>query len=106
MKEIRADTFTDEQSEENQTISIEELANLVAAKVIQALKIEEKAEETEVKTEEKAEQEEVQEESEQEESVEETEESAEEEEEEQEEESRSIDYSDFEARLAKLKGEA
>lgn len=47
MVEIRADAFTEEQTEgeTQQTISIEELATLVATKVIEALKIEEKADE-------------------------------------------------------------
>ena len=104
MKEIRADTFerNDEQTTEQTekpTISIEELANLVAAKVIEALKTEEKAEgeeqseetteETEEQTEETAE-------------TEETEEAEAEDEETEEQESRSIDYSAFEDRLAKL----
>lgn len=116
MKEIRADAFeqTEEQTTEQTeqpTISIEELADLVAAKVIEALKTEEKAEETketEVETEETEETEETDtEETEQ--TEEQTEEKAETEETEQTEEeteeqnSRSIDYSAFEARLAKLK---
>ena len=117
MKEIRADAFeqTEEQTTEQteqQTINIEELAELVAAKVIEALKTEEKAEdedaeqteeteeqtETEETTEEKAETEETTEETE-----EETEEVETEKDETEEQESRSIDYSAFEARLAKLK---
>ena len=105
MKEIRADAFeqteeqqTEEQQTEQPTISIEELAELVAAKVIEALKTEEKAEdeeqteETEEQTEETAETEET----------EETEEAETEEEETEEQENRSIDYSAFEDRLAKL----
>ena len=98
--EIRADAFTneqtEEQTEENKNISIDELATLVAAKVIEALKTEEKAEE---ETEEQTETEE------------ETEEQAEEEtevedetetDEENTEENRSVDYSAFEERLAKV----
>ena len=105
MKEIRADAFeqteeqqTEEQQTEQPTISIEELAELVAAKVIEALKTEEKAEdeeqteETEEQTEETAETEET----------EKTEEAETEEEETEEQENRSIDYSAFEDRLAKL----
>ena len=90
MKEIRADAFeqTEEQQTEQPTISIEELAELVAAKVIEALK----TEETEEQTEETAETEET----------EETEEAETEEEETEEQENRSIDYSAFEDRLAKL----
>ena len=94
MKEIRADAFEQEQTEQP-TISIEELAELVAAKVIEALKTEEKAEETEeteVETEEETEETEV---------TEETEDKTEKEDEEQ--ENRSIDYSSFEERLGKLK---
>ena len=118
MKEIRADAFeqTEEQpteQTEQQTISIDELAELVAAKVIEALKTEEKAEETEVETEEETTEE--TEETEVEQTEEQTEETAETEETEveeteaedaeeetEEQESRSIDYSAFEARLAKL----
>ena len=120
MKEIRADAFEQEQTAEpnaeqteQQTISIEELAELVAAKVIEALKTEEKAEETEVETEEETAEE--TEETEVEQTEEQTEETAETEETEveeteaddaeeetEEQESRSIDYSAFEARLAKL----
>ena len=117
MKEIRADAFEQEQTAEpnaeqteQPTISIEELAELVAAKVIEALKTEEKAEETEAETEE-----ETTEETETEQTEEQTEETAETEETEveeteaedaeeetEEQESRSIDYSAFEARLANL----
>ena len=115
MKEIRADAFEQEQTAEpnaeqteQQTISIEELAELVAAKVIEALKTEEKAEETEAETEEETaeETEQTEEQTEEQAETEETEveeteaEDAEEETEEQ--ESRSIDYSAFEARLANL----
>lgn len=109
MKEIRADAFeqTEEQTTEQTeqpTISIEELANLVAAKVIEALKTEEKAEETEETEEQTEETEETEQTEEQTEEQAETEdaeaEGAEEETEEQ--ESRSIDYSAFEARLANL----
>lgn len=110
--EIRADAFsnepTEEQTEGNNTISIDELANLVAAKVIEALKTEEKADEeaTEETTEGEPEVEEQTEET-----AEETEEQTEEPTEEQteetteepvEEENRSIDYSAFEKRLAKV----
>ena len=118
MKEIRADACeqtedqTTEQTEQP-TISIEELAELVAAKVIEALKTEEKAEETEEteeQTEETAETEETEEQTEDAETEEQTEEQAETEETEaegaeeetEEQESRSIDYSAFEARLANL----
>ena len=109
MKEIRADAFeqTEEQTTEQAeqpTISIEELANLVAAKVIEALKTEEKAEETEETEEQTEETEETEQTEEQTEEQAETKdaeaEDAEEENEEQ--ESRSIDYSAFEARLANL----
>ena len=92
MKEIRADAFEQEQTEQP-TISIDELANLVAAKVIEALKTEEKAEDTE-RTEETKETE-VTEETEAEEQT--------EKEEDEEQENRSIDYSAFEERLGKLK---
>ena len=114
MKEIRADAFehTEEQTEEQTTeqteqptISIEELAELVAAKVIEALKTEEKAEgedaeQTEETTEETETEEQTEEQAEAEEQ--ETEEAETEEEETEEQESRSIDYSAFEDRLAKL----
>lgn len=97
--EIRADAFTneqtEEQTEENKNISIDELANLVAAKVIEALKTEEKANEetTEEQTEEQTE--ETAEETVEEQTEETTEETTEE-------ENRSIDYSAFEKRLAKV----
>ena len=105
MKEIRADAFeqTEEQTTEQTeqpTISIEELAALVAAKVIEALKVEEKAEdaeqdeETEETTEETVEETEEQ--------TEETEEEVEAEEKAEEQENRSIDYSAFDERLSKL----
>ena len=109
--EIRADVFTEAPAEvevENETvtneseqkISIEELANLVAAKVIEALKTEEKAEEEPI--EEPATEEETTEEEATEETP--TEEQTEEEPEKEEvEESRAIDYSEFESRLAKIK---
>ncbi len=120
--EIRADAFTQEQTAEpnaeqteQPTISIDELAELVAAKVIEALKTEEKAEETEAETQEETETEEQTEEQAETEETEEadteeqTEETTEEqaqdadaEEETEEQESRSIDYSTYEARLAKL----
>ena len=116
MKEIRADAFeqTEEQTTEQTeqpTISIEELAELVAAKVIEALKTEEKAEETEEteeQTEEVAETEDTEEQTTDAETEDQTEEQAEteeteaNEEETEEQESRSIDYSAFEARLANL----
>lgn len=116
MVEIRADAFTEEQTEETapteqeQKISIDELATLVASKVIEALKTEEKADEEEPdaqaegETETEPEQEEPTEEKADEESTEEdTEEQTEETTEEETEENRSIDYSSFEERLAKLK---
>ena len=115
MVEIRADAFSQEQTAEpnaeqteQPTINIDELAELVAAKVIEALKTEEKAEETEAETEEETE--ETEEADTEEQTEEETEEQAQdaeteeetEGEESEEQESRSIDYSAFEARLAKL----
>lgn len=118
MVEIRADAFATEgeenpTAENEQKISIDELASLVAAKVIEALKTEEKAEEeteeveAEAKTEEQNEAEaaEQTEETAAEEQTEETETetATEEETEEQTEENRSIDYSAFERRLADLK---
>ena len=108
MVEIRADAFTEEQTEEpaEQTISIEELATLVANKVIEALKTEEKADEEEPDAQAEGEAEEEPEQEEQtEEKVDEetTEEETEEQTEEETEENRSIDYSSFEDRLAKLK---
>ena len=104
MKEIRADAFEqtaepNAEQTEQPTISIEELAELVAAKVIEALKTEEKAEETKEETE--VETEETKEETE-EETEESTEEAKAEEEETEEQKNRSIDYSAFEDRLAKL----
>ena len=103
--EIRADEFTnEEQTEEKQTISIDELATLVASKVIEALKTESKAEEQteEPQTEEP---EEPQTEETTEEQTEGTEEQTEETTEQTEEqtEDRAIDYSSWEARLAKIK---
>ena len=114
--EIRADAFTEEEvveetktAEGEQTIDIEQLAELVAAKVIEALKTEEKAEEepeadavegepTEEQIEEMAEEETAEEET-----TEETEEeSIEEETQEQTEENRAIDYSAYEERLSKI----
>ena len=128
MVEIRADAFTEGEVEETteaeneQKISIDELASLVAAKVIEALKTEEKAEEeteeveaeaeteeqtemeAEEQTEEKAEEEQTEAEAEAEAEPEtEPEAETEEETEEQIEENRSIDYSAFERRLADLK---
>ena len=107
--EIRADAFTTEptvdesvQTEEQtneQTINIDDLAALVASKVIEALKAESKAEDEaeETQTEEQTEETETQ-----------TEEASEEQTEEQTEdepgeENRAIDYSSWEARLAKIK---
>ena len=96
---IRVEAINEpEAQEQSQTVSLDELATLVAAKVIEALKAEEKAEQEET--------EEVTEEQTEETTEEETEETAEEETEETEqdteEENRAV--SDFEARLAKLKG--
>ena len=116
MVEIRADAFATEgeenpTAENEQKISIDELASLVAAKVIEALKTEEKAEEETEEVESEAETED-QTETEAEEQTEETaaEEQTETEteteaetEEQTEEENRSIDYSAFERRLAELK---
>ena len=112
--EIRAENFTEEQTEEQtentagkESINLDELATLVAQKVIEALKTEEKAEEeTEKETTEETTEEETSEETtaETEEQTEETtEETTEGDETEKEEENRSIDYSAFEDRLAKLK---
>ena len=118
MVEIRADAFAEEQetapAEQEPKISVDELATLVANKVIEALKTEEKADEEEPdaqaegEAEEQAEPEEVVEEKAdeeetdiQEEPVE--EEPVEEEPAEEDKENRSIDYSSFEQRLAKLK---
>ena len=126
MVEIRADAFEQEQTEETapeneQKISIDELATLVAAKVIEALKTEEKADEEEPdaqaegeaeeqveqeeETEEKADEETTEEVTEEqtEETTEEVTEETTEETTEEETENRSIDYSSFEQRLAKLK---
>jgi HK97 family phage prohead protease len=115
MVEIRAENFTQEQTENGtgtQSIGIDELAELVANKVIAALKAEEKAEEetdetstteTEETTEgDVKEQTDTKTEVETEETVEETTE-AEEKPENETEENRSIDYSAFEDRLNKLK---
>ena len=117
MVEIRADAFTEEQTEETapaeQKISIDELATLVANKIIEALKTEEQADEEEPEAqaegEEQAEPEQTEEQAEEtveEETTEEvTEEQTEETTEEEENRSidRSVDYSAFEDRLAKLK---
>ena len=103
MVEIRADAFATEETEnptaENeQKISIDELASLVAdkvvVKVIEALKAEQKADEEEPDAQAEGEAEEEQTE---------TETDTEAETEEQTEENRSIDYSAFERRLAELK---
>lgn len=96
---IRVEAINEpEAQEESQTVSLDELATLVAAKVIEALKAEEKAEpeETEEVTEEQTE------ETTEEETEETVEEETEETEQETEEENRAV--SEFEARLAKLKG--
>ena len=98
--EIRAENFSNEQ--EGQAISIDELASLVAAKVIEALKTESKAEPTEQEqpTEEQPGEEPP---------AEPTEEPTDEppqvegEETEEEPENRAIDYSSYEERLAKIK---
>lgn len=102
MVEIRAEAFTEEQTEETanekeeRSINIDKLATMVASKVIEALKTEEKAEErTEEQTEETTE-------ADTEENADETTED-EQTEEQTEEENRSVDYSAFEERLAKLK---
>ena len=92
--EIRAEDFTNETenapTENEQKISIEELAALVASKVIEALKTEEKAEEeTEEQADETTEDEPT--------------DTEEQPTEEKEEENRSIDYSAYEDRLSKLK---
>lgn len=109
--EIRAENFTNENeaetapAESEQKISIEELAELVANKVIEALKTEEKADEETTEEETTEETTEEQTEEEPEEKADETteDEPTEEQTEETEEENRSIDYSAFEDRLAKLK---
>lgn len=90
---IRVESINDQGEQTEQNVSIDELAALVAEKVIEALKAEEKAEpeeteETEEQTEEVTEEEEQ------------TEETTEETEEEAENEERAV--SNFEARLAKL----
>lgn len=113
MVEIRADAFTEEQTEEEtqQTISIEELATLVATKVIEALKTEEKAdEETEEPTEEETTEGNTEEQTEEtteadaeEKADETTEDEPTEDTENAEEENRSVDYSAFEKRLADIK---
>ena len=103
--EVRAEEFTEEkpteeQTENKPTISIDELATLVASKVIEALKTESKAEETTEET-----QTETTEEPQTEEQTEGTETQTEETTEEPEDktEDRAIDYSSFEERLAKIK---
>ena len=108
MVEIRAEEFTEEQPTEeqaevkndSQTVDVEQLASLVASKVIEALKTEEKAgeeapteEQPEAPAEGKTESQENPEE----------EPTGEEPEEENPEENRSIDYSSYEERLSKLK---
>ena len=100
MKETRTDEFKDEvieesvaeveETRESKDIDLNSLADLVAERVIRALKTETKAEETEEETEETSEEET-------------TEPEAEETTEEVKEENRSIDYSAFEERLSKIK---
>ena len=98
MKETRTDEFKEETTEavaeeqRAESIDLDALADLVAEKVIRALKPETEEEETEEQTEETETTEEP----------EETEETETTEEVEQKEENRSIDYSAFEERLAKL----
>lgn len=93
MVEIRADAFVEEETptaEGEQNISIEQLAEVVAQKVIEALKAEQKAEpEAEPEVEPQPEPE--------------TEPQPEENVEEKNEENRSIDYSAFEKRIANIK---
>lgn len=114
MVEIRVDAFGTEgeenpMTEKEQKISIDEFASLVAVKVVEALKTEEKAEseteegEAEEETEAEAEEQTEGNAEEQTETETETEAETEEETEEQKEENRSIDYSAFERRLADLK---
>ena len=113
MVEIRADEFATEQTENTviaEGIDIDELASLVANKVIEALKAENKAEENaEEQTEEEVETESETEPEAEPSADEQTEENAEEQTEEtvetetEEKENRSIDYSAFERRLAELK---
>ncbi len=98
--EIRADAFTEKEvveepttAEGEQTISIEKLAEMVAAKVIEALKAEEKAEEEPIEEQPEA----------TEPTEEQTEEPSEETAKDETEESRAIDYSAFEERLEKIK---
>ena len=100
MKETRTDEFKEETAEEveregSESIDLDALAEAVAdkvaAKVIEALKTETKAEETEEQEETETEEPEAEE--------------TETEEVEQKEENRSIDYSAFEERLAKIKKE-
>ena len=99
MKETRTDEFKEEVAEEvteetrEESIDINALAELVASKVIEALKTETKAEETEERKEPEEEPEEVTE----------PEEPEATEEVEEKEEKRSIDYSSFEERLSKIK---
>lgn len=109
MKETRTDEFKEETTEEvaeeqkaeAESVDLDALAEMVAEKVaikvIEALKTETKAEETEEQTEETETEEPVEEEPEA------TEETETTEEVESEEENRSIDYSAFEERLAKLR---
>ena len=112
MVEIRADAFTEGEentpAENEQKINIDEFASLVAAKVVELLKAEEKAEEetngeaeAETETEPEAEAESSADEQTEENAEEQTEETVETETEE--EENRSIDYSAFERRLADIK---
>lgn len=112
--EIRAENFTNEQTE-GQAISIDELATLVAAKVIEALKTESKADETEQPQDEPTDEPQAEEtvdepvaepqaepQAESEEQTD-TDEPVEDKPEDEPEESRAIDYSSYEERLAKLK---
>ena len=101
--EIRTEDFVGESNEPK--ISIEELAEMVASKVIEALKVEEKAEETPEETPEEEQTEEPVTEEQTEEPVEEDkpeENNESQEAEKPEEEERAIDYSSFESRFAKL----
>ena len=106
--EIRTDAFTEGTENQAPPINLDELATLIAHKVIEVLKTEREAEEEELDAQAEGETEETAE-PEQEERTEDnadevtTEEQTEENTEEETEESRSIDYSSFEERLANLK---
>ena len=99
MVEIRTDALTEGQTEGTQTVNLDELATLIAGKVIEMLKTEEKAEDEEPDAQAEGETE-----TEPEQTEEQPEENTEEvtEEQTEEEETRSVDYSSFEERLAKL----